>query len=378
MAFLATFNTTETSISFYVADLNMTTTYSEIYVSCNGQRSPNLAKSTISQTSERWTLYGLQCGDSYVASWYIRSSGGSEADGSSVVWTADCPVDVSVGPISWFAHYPDMNGRDVSFSWGDAANATSYFFELYLNGSIVQRYSVPGKSTSVQNLSYGNYSAYVRGERFGVNDGPASNLTFSFSPPVDLTPGQPGTVSLSPSTSTPGRLYASWGSASGASDYLVTIYTGAGGYVDSVTVAGTSVTFNGLTEGRSYYVAVVPRNSHGSGPSSTSLTITMPSINVRPSNWQWDNAKTAGSALNITANEWNRFLNRIDAFRAYKGYSAGSYTYASTGSDITANQYNQARSAIATMGAVPPAVSRGATIRASEFNSIRDYLNTIN
>lgn len=196
--------------------------------------------------------------------------------------------------------------------------------------------------------------------------------------PTPTVPDSPSSITVTPSTAEEGRLYVSWGSATRATDYLVTLYDGSGGYIKDVATTNNDTTFNGLTAGGKYYVKVVPRNSYGNGSSITSITVTMPIIKVRPGNWSWDSTKSSGASLNITASEWNRFLNKIDAFRKdYKGLPGGSYTYASQGTRITAARYNQARSAIASMGAVPPAVSAGNKIYASEFNQIRDYLNAI-
>lgn len=196
--------------------------------------------------------------------------------------------------------------------------------------------------------------------------------------PVPTVPDSPSSITVTPSSTDEGRLYVAWGSATRATDYLVTLYNGSGGYITDTTTTATSTEFGGLAAGGQYYVKVVPRNSYGNGSSVMSVTVTMPIINVRPENWTWDNPKVAGSNVNVTASEWNRFLNKIDAFRKdYKGLSGGSYTYASQGTRIKAEQYNQARSAISSMGAVPPAVSLGNSLKASEFNSIRDYLNAI-
>ncbi|GKV64670.1 MULTISPECIES: fibronectin type III domain-containing protein [unclassified Sporosarcina] len=380
MAYLAVINRGYDTAGLYVMDLNLSTTYKTVYIQCNGYASPNLAKSYVSQNSETWTVPGLSCGRRYDVQWQIESKGGSTATGSGSFQTLECPIDHTVGDIYWFTANPNTQiPGQVSLSWASAENATSYELHLWKDGYIpVGSYSTPYTSYIVSNLIQGgSYDAIVWGKRAGEMDGPQSSRSFTM-PTFRSPPGQPGAVTLTPSTSTDGVLYVSWGYAFDADDYLVTIYRSNGTYVTDTSTLGNSVTFSGLTIGWTYYVIVVPRNTAGNGSSRTSLNITIPEIKRRPANWQWDSAKSSGGTLNIMASEWNRFLNRIDDFRAYKKLSAGTYSYASMSSTITANQYNQARLAISSMGAVPYAVSAGATINASEFNNIRDYLNTIN
>ncbi|PIC88437.1 hypothetical protein CSV71_15035 [Sporosarcina sp. P21c] len=474
MAFLAIINRTQGGATFYVSDLNIGALYEYVYINVDGKQSPNLAEAYNSQTSKWWTVSSLNCGQTYQVFWAIKSKGGSEADGQGSFTTLACSAPIgNVGYIS--------AGQDASIdsrlnvNYGIATNADYYRIRLINTATfgVIRDVTETSRSVTFINIPLGQYIVQVWGEDYSGRGGPSmeSLVTMINQSPV---PGSPGSVSVEASTTTAGRLYASWGYASGATDYLVTVYYNTGGYVDSAGVYGTSITFSGLIEGRTYYVVVLPRNSNGSGPSRSSSNITMPFvvsapgmvgsitlspstitagslfvswgaatnanaylislyrsdgahikdefeifgntnisfaslvpnvsyyvvitaynggsagpsrtsgsvkmpvINVRPSNWQWDSTKSSGGALNITSNEWNRFLNRIDAFRSYKGLGSGSYTYASVGNAIAANQYNQARLAISSMGAVPYAVSAGSTIYASEFNQIRDYLNTIN
>lgn len=378
MAFLAIINRTQGGATFYVTDLNDTVRYRNVMIRVDGKTSPNLAKSELSLVSNWWTVSTLSCGTNYSVTWSIESIGGSTSSGSGSFTTLPC--DAPIGSVGYISAGQDTSvDSKLNVNYGAAANADYYRIRLIdtANFGIIRDTTEVGRSLTFINISYGEYIVQVWGEDYSGRSGPTMERGVSM---VNQrpTPGGPGYVSVDPSTTTPGRLYASWGSASLATDYLVTVYNSSGGYVDSGVTSSTTMTFSGLIEGRSYYVTVVPRNSNGNGPSSSSSTITMPVINKRPSDWSWDNAKTSGGALNVTANEWNRFLNRIDAFRTYKGYGSGSYTYASMGNTITANQYNQARLAISSMGAVPYAVSAGAAIKASEFNNIRDYLNTIN
>lgn len=196
--------------------------------------------------------------------------------------------------------------------------------------------------------------------------------------PQPTLPGAVGTVTAIPSTQTEGKLFVSWGAASNALYYNITLYKADGTYVKDETTILYETEFTGLTPDLYYYVVVVPWNGEGRGASGSSGNVLVPKFAVRPNNWQWISTVELGSNITMPASEWNSFFNRINAFRVnYKGLSNYTYTEAVVGGSITAAQYNQARSAISTMGAVPPAVTIGNQIYASEFNAIRDALNAI-
>ena len=379
MAFLAIINRTQGGATFYVSDLNIGALYEHVYINVDGKQSPNLAETYNSQTSKWWTVSSLNCGQNYQVFWAIKSKGGSEADGQGSFTTLACSAPI--GDVGYVSAGQDaaIDSR-LNVNYGIATNADYYRIRLIdtTTFGVIRDVTETSRSVTFINIPLGQYIVQVWGEDNSGRSGPSMESTVDMIIQRPL-PGSPGTISLDASTETAGKLYVSWGSASGATDYLVTVYYNTGGYVVSETTYNTALTFNDLIEGRTYYVIVVPRNNNGNGLSRTSANITMPVVKIRPTNWQWDNTKTAGNDLNLTASEWNRFLNRIDEFRIdYKGLPGGSYTYASQGTRITAAQYNQARAAIASMGAVPPAVLIGDRLKASEFNSIRDTLNAIN
>lgn len=103
----------------------------------------------------------------------------------------------------------------------------------------------------------------------------------------------------------------------------------------------------------------------------------------RPSDWSWESTVSKGSAIRMTAAEFNRFIDRIYEFAAYRGASlsgsAGSY-YVTKGSDMLASEVNAVRALINAMSpptAPPGPVSSDSTITAAFFNGLRDSLNSI-
>lgn len=104
-------------------------------------------------------------------------------------------------------------------------------------------------------------------------------------------------------------------------------------------------------------------------------------LRTRPSNFAWTVAKVSGGTNTILSTEWNSLLERINAFRLYKGL-AYIYTFieAVKGNDFTATMFNQAVNIINTMSpptSPPTTKSAGQVVYASDLNLLRDSLNSI-
>ena len=103
----------------------------------------------------------------------------------------------------------------------------------------------------------------------------------------------------------------------------------------------------------------------------------------RPSNWAWESNVASGAAFSMTAAEWNRFIDRIFAFAAYKSLSTAvspSTYYVEQGTEMLASEVNKVRAlinAISPPTAPPSPVSSGDTITAAFFNDLKNSLNSI-
>lgn len=113
----------------------------------------------------------------------------------------------------------------------------------------------------------------------------------------------------------------------------------------------------------------------------------------RPNNFAWDtniyqggNIYSTDSANKIlyiiTANEWNKFTNRINSFRFYKGLSPTTFTITSSGMDLTKSIVNEAITAINGISGRsinPPSLRVTGDIinQASLYIGMRDSLNSI-
>lgn len=146
----------------------------------------------------------------------------------------------------------------------------------------------------------------------------------------------------------------------------------------------TTWTFSELQPNTLYYVKFLPYVTVGQviRPAYTDSFYTLPNA-VRPSNWAWESTVSRGAAINLTAAEWNRFIDRIFAFAAYVGISPAvspSAYYVEQGTEMLASQFNAARAMINAMSpptAAPSPVSPGGTITAAAINGLRDSLNSI-
>lgn len=114
--------------------------------------------------------------------------------------------------------------------------------------------------------------------------------------------------------------------------------------------------------------------------SNCTIQVTATAIGTRPDDWSWDSTIRSGSAIAITAAEWNDFCTRINEFREYAGLSSYSFTTVRSGTTISAAIVNQARTAINAIsghGTLPSAAVSGGAITASFFNTLVSALNSI-
>lgn len=148
----------------------------------------------------------------------------------------------------------------------------------------------------------------------------------------------------------------------------------------ALTVSADFLEPNAKYEVRAFIV------NEGGPVSLTSAWLGITTANKRPCNWEWITPKSADTYIPfsdnafhpVTATEWNRFLDRIDAFRTYKGLAKHGIAAVSTGDDFTLEKYNQAVTAIAECGVSLSAItSDEAYISYGLFNRLSTALNSI-
>ena len=141
--------------------------------------------------------------------------------------------------------------------------------------------------------------------------------------------------------------------------------------------SGGNFAFSGVSASTTYSVRAVITYTGGTTALTASVTTASSS---RPTNWAWSSTVASGSAIRISASDWNSFCSRINSFRSYKGLSSYSFTSVSPGYSISASRVNQARTAIDEIsghGTLPSQATTGGRISASFFNGLKDALNAI-
>ena len=98
---------------------------------------------------------------------------------------------------------------------------------------------------------------------------------------------------------------------------------------------------------------------------------------VRPTDWSWVGILYAGCPYeNLTAEAWNRFEDRIDEFRLYKGLTAYGFTRAVRGMTLLVTLFSEAEMAISGIpghGTVPT----GREMAMTYFNGLAAALNAV-
>lgn len=143
-------------------------------------------------------------------------------------------------------------------------------------------------------------------------------------------------------------------------------------------------TGNPLVVGSAYLVrVVVVDNSGKTSYAQAYKTYTK----TRPQNFSWTNSKSSGSHYNLTYSEWNSFLDKINEFREFKGFTPLTFSRSLSSGAMSnyivpkASSFNAAINAINSMNpsiSPPSSVYFGQTITANHFNKLRDSLNSIN
>lgn len=165
-----------------------------------------------------------------------------------------------------------------------------------------------------------------------------------------------------------------------------TTYLGA--YISQSSV----LTFSGLSSSTSYTITgrIFYTLVAGGAYSYVDVTNSATTLSGRPSLFYWTYNKTSGGNFNLTADEWNSFMNNINLVRSYKGLFTVGYTTAYTGNTFTAAMYNQAYPAVTQyelyiamtsqgqsyVNAISE-VNAGDTITANHLNYLQLALNTI-
>lgn len=249
--------------------------------------------------------------------------------------------------------------RGSSDSWIDVnTSSTSYTFTS-LNSSTEYEVQIRAYSSS-----YDTYWSLWSGLRYASTPAPTQ---------PDVPSGLTGEAISSSS------IAFSWDRVTGAQYYELRIVSPI-----SVTynVYGTSYTATGLSSDTQYMFQIRTVDNSKDDPYSlwTGYRYAR-TLKGKPSDWGWDRSIVSGNSFDLKYSEWNRFTDKINEFRSYKGLTDYSFTSVSRGETFYASYFNQARIAINTMNpptTIPPVVNSGEDATAYLFNRIMNSLNSIN
>lgn len=139
-------------------------------------------------------------------------------------------------------------------------------------------------------------------------------------------------------------------------------------------------TIEGLEPETAYVINYRGYNNDGVGPfMNTGKTFT--TLSLRPDDWSWWTRVQSDGNIDISADEWNAFCDRINEFRDYCGLTAYYFTTVRRGDYISANVVNEAVWAIRNMSppiSPPSQVTPGVSyVTAAFFNGLKNALNSI-
>lgn len=154
----------------------------------------------------------------------------------------------------------------------------------------------------------------------------------------------------------------------------------------SYSVDGDNLTLYGLTSDFPYYffVETIIGSYYSRAPDYAPYYVTYyTEANDRPELFNWDYTRTIGmnyDANKITADEWIRLQDNINAVAEYKGMSTYGFIQPSPGSDFLSYYWNEVRNAINDIYPyypIPNTKSSGDSLIASEFEDLKTCINSV-
>jgi hypothetical protein len=152
-------------------------------------------------------------------------------------------------------------------------------------------------------------------------------------------------------------------------------------YAGQPTLIERTIGDSFLDRGVNYKVRAFMAGVDGNISEATDWIDVFVPVEDRPDSFGWTYAKTQGGGFNLTADEWNAYTKRMNAFQAYFMNRDYAFTPAVKGEPFTAAMYNQVKDAMRRISLTAPeripSVSAGDDITADMMNVIVDELNAV-
>lgn len=387
MAYVRRISSTETSIYVDISGLsNPQNQYGGFRFRINGGEWKNVSVDSgyTGYDSPNYTFLSLNCGTSYTIEGAAQYSGTWYSVTSLNTSTSSCP-DTSDPSCTITSPDDDewTNSNSITIKASSSDNVGVSYVNFYNStlGTKTDSSSPYSATFDISTLGNGTHEFSARAYDTSGN---ASDIDYVHIQ-IDRTPPSVSIGSTSSTADTITVNVSGSDSVSGISGFEFYLDET---YKSTKYGSSASYTYTGLAVNTTYSVGV--KAFDNALNYSSLVTQNVLTKSNRPQNFAWTNSKVSGNSFNLTASEWNGFLNRINEFRTYKGlttfnfydYYHGDYSFtrAYSGNYFYAYMFNQAVNAISAMNpptSPPSTKSSGQSIYASYLNGLRDSLNSI-
>jgi hypothetical protein len=386
-----------TSYIRVLADELGTNQISILTIHCSNGQSYNATiegGTTGNYRSTTQTFTGLNSGQSYSFWGTGKTTGGSAINIPSISFSTTVPTPVY--PSTPSVATPGVSGKSIQLTITANANTTGVQIRPSWTG-VTDNYAVSSGSTIFPTFTVPSYatSYYFEIRSYNTDYFGTTWVTKTFVSGGDVVAPTISISSITGSNSIIVNWTASDDNALRIGDrYQVYIGT-ANGSISTIQSKGytNNTTFEFQFDGNNspfvigalYRVRITVYDAaNNTAFKDTSVYFSK----TRPDSFSWTTTKTPEGMNNLTAEEWNKFLDAINGIKAYKNIAVSTFNR-NVGSgaisgyvELTAASYNQARNAINTPGmnpaiATPGQVEIGQRINASHLNNIVTSLNSV-
>jgi hypothetical protein len=334
-----------------------------------------------------WTYTGLQPGYSYYlavrnylgSNWVDSGGGYFSTTGSTSPPSA--PTGLSLGTPVWNSATKKYSCR---LYWNSVPDA-EYYIVFRNSIALTDTYSTSYNFTGLNPKAY--YS-------FGVSAcnsyGESDMRKIGDSMPAAPDEEAPIINSFNVTSVTKTTISCSWNITDGGGSGLAEIALGIFNFNTAKwtwifpNISSTSYTFSNLTPNTKYQLELYANDDAGNESNVSYITVW-----TLGDSFEWDYAKVSGQSVNVTANEWTSFQNKINGKRNACGLSNYGFTTVYAGStDLTATIFNQSINAINQIynklglptqiaPQISSGVAKGDDVYAWYFENIKGALNNV-
>lgn len=264
----------------------------------------------------------------------------------------------------------------IYLSWDNVDGANVYYVDYYYDDDWVYN-DVYTNYITLYNVGYGVSNSYIIytgvHNKYYIGECVVEEISYSEDDYIDATiTSAPARPKITSATQDEGVITVRWAledASSPVSKVWINLYDSNNAVLQTREVTGYTsgtVTYEAVEDGTYYvkiavaldlsnpdYDGVIQIQSKNDDGTDFTLISDAIIIGDRPAKWEWSSGIAKGKSVTvdatgihpITATEWIKFINRINEFRVYKGYSEYKFSAISKGGDFK-TAYNEAVNAI--------------------------------